>query len=87
MFKVWQNNKTSFSVHNEMMKQFRRSHGKVVTLNTAEVHEPDIISRTEPLLIKCVYLDNGGLYHPEQTMGRFICPPLPKIAGYKISSN
>ena len=85
MLKIGHNNKSSFSVHNEMMKQFSRAHGKVVTCSSARVKEPDITSRTKPLVIKCDYLDGGGSYRAEQTISRFIFPPLPKIADYKVS--
>jgi len=72
-------------VHNETMKLFRRAHGKVVTCSPARFKEPDIISRTKPLVIKCVYPDGGGLYRAEQVISRFIFPPLPRIADYKVS--
>ncbi len=87
MLQVSQNTKTLFSVHNEMMKQFHRSHGRVATLPPTKIKERDIISRTQPMVAKYVRLDNGGKYREELTMSWFICPSLPKVAGYKLSSN
>jgi hypothetical protein len=87
MLQIRQNDKTAFSVHNEMMKKFRRSHGKVTMFPPAAAKERAIISRTLPIVAKHVRLDNGGTYRKELTMNWFICPPLPKIAGYKLTPN
>jgi len=87
MLHIRQYNKTLFSVHNEMMKQFRRSHGRVATLPSPAVNEQDIISRTHPMVTKHVRLDNGGIFREEKAMSWFICPSLPKVAGYKLSQN
>ena len=80
-------NKTLFSVHNEMMKQFRRSHGRVATLLPVTIKERDIISRTHPMVARYVRLDKGGSHREKATMNWFICPSLPKVAGYKLSPN
>jgi hypothetical protein len=87
MLQIRQNDRTAFSVHNEMMKQFRRSHGKVVTSPPAAAKEQDFIPRTLPIVAKHIRLDNGGTYREALTINWFICPLLPKIAGYKLSSN
>ena len=87
MLQIRQNNQTLFSEHNEMMKQFRRAHGRVATLLPTTLKERDIISRTRPMVAKFAHLDYGGSYRAELTMSRFICPLLPKVAGYKLSPN
>lgn len=87
MLQIRQNNQTLFSVHNEMMKRFRRSHGRVATLLPTAVKERDIISRTRPMVANYAHLDYGGSYRAVLTMSRFTCPLLPKIAGYKLSPN
>ena len=87
MLQIRQNDRTSFSVHNEMMKQFRRSHGRVATFLPTRAKERDVISRTQPMVAKHARLDNGGKYREETTMSWFTCPSLPKVAGYKLSSN
>lgn len=87
MLQLGQNNKTLFSVHNETMKRFRRSHGRVATFPSPAVNEPDIISRTHPMAARHVCLDKGGSFREEKAMSWFICPPLPRVAAYKLSQN
>jgi|GEM_PF-1718430 len=87
MWQISQNIKTLFSVHNETMKRFRRSHGRVATLPSPAVNEPDITFRTYPMTARHISLDKGGSHREETTMNWFICPPLPRVAGYKLTSN
>lgn len=87
MWQISQNIKTLFSVHNEMMKQFRRSHGKVATFLPTAIKGQDIISRTLPMGARHVRLDQGGSHREKTTMNWFICPSLPKVASYKLSPN
>jgi len=87
MFELRQCNQVSFSAHNEMMKQFRKAHGKVVMANPARVNEHDILSITAPSAINCTSSDSGGSYSPERMVSRSTSPSLPKVAGYKLSPN
>lgn len=87
MLQIRQNDRTAFSVHNEMMKRFRRSHGKVVTSLPVAAKEQDFIPKTLPIVAKHVRLDKGGTYREAFTMNWFICPLLPKVASYKLTPN
>ena len=87
MFELRQYTQVSFSAHNEMMKQFRKAHGKVAMANPARVHKHDILSITAPSAINCISLDSGGSYSPERMVSRSTSLPLPKVAGYKLSPN
>jgi len=84
---VWQYHKTSFSAHNEMMKQFRRSHGRVAMVNPLGVNNHNTLATTTPLAIKRVNADGGGSHLPGQISSLRTSLSLPKVAGYKISTN
>ncbi len=79
--------KTSFPAHNEMMKQFRRSHGKVATVNQTGANNHDTLAATTPLTIKRIHGDGGGSYLPGQISGLRSSLSLPRVAGYKLSAN
>jgi len=87
MFEVQQYNRTSFPMHNEMMKEFRRLHGRVAMVNPTRVNEQDILAITAPLAIRCVNVDSGGSNLPEQKANWLTSLSLPKVANYKLSSN
>ncbi len=87
MFEVQQYNKTSFPMHNEMMKEFRRLHGRVVMVNPTRVAEHDLIAITAPLAIRCVNADSGGSNLPERNANWSASLSLPRVAVYKLSSN
>jgi hypothetical protein len=87
MFEVKQYYKISFSVHHEMMKQFHRLHGKVAMAHPTSVKERDALSITAPLAIKCVKVDSGGSYLPEQSASLRTSLSLPRVASYKLSLN
>ena len=86
-FAVRQHSKTSFSGHNEMMKQFRKLHDRMAMFNPARVNINDMRVRTFPLAIKSVNADRGGSRLPEQTVSRATSLSLPKVAAYKLSPN
>jgi hypothetical protein len=87
MFELRQYKQVSFSAHNEMMKQFRKTHDKVVMAHPARVNKQDILSMTLPSAINCISLDSGGSYSPERLVSRSSYLSLPKVAGYKLSPN
>jgi hypothetical protein len=84
---VWPYHKTSFSAHNEMMKQFRRSHGRVATVNLTGVYKRNPLAATFPLAIKRVNTDGGGSHLPGQISSLRTSLSLPRVAGYKIPPN
>lgn len=87
MFEVQQYNRISFSTHNEMMKEFRRLHGRVATVKPTRAAEHDLIAITAPLAIRCVNADSGGLSSTERNANLSTSLSLPKVANYKLSSN
>lgn len=87
MLELQQCNQVSFSAHNEMMKQFRKAHGKVVMANPARANKHDILAITAPSAINGIGLDSGGSYSPERMVSRSASLSLPKVAGYKLSPN
>jgi hypothetical protein len=84
---AWQYHKASFSAHNEMMKQFRRSHGRVAMSNPTGANNHSALTETAPLVIKRVNVDGGGSHLPAQISSLRASLSLPKVAGYKISAN
>jgi len=87
MFELRQYKQVPFSAHNEMMKQFRKTHGKVVMANPSRVSKQDILAITVPSAVNRIILDSGGSYSPERLVSRSTSLSLPKIAGYKLSPN
>ena len=87
MFELRQYKQVSFSAHNEMMKQFRKTHDKVVMAHPARVKKQDILAITVPSAINCISLDSGGSYSPERLVSRSTSLSLPKVAGYQLSPN
>ena len=87
MFELRQYKQVSFSAHNEMMKQFRKTHDKMAMANPAGVHKHDILSITAPSAINRTGLDGGGSYSPDRLVSRATSLPLSKVAGYKLSPN
>ena len=87
MFELRQYKQVSFSAHNEMMKQFRKTHVKVAMANPTRVNQHNILSITVPSAINCTGLDGGGSYSPDRLVSRATSLPLSKVAGYKLSPN
>jgi hypothetical protein len=84
---VWPYHKTSFSTHNEVMKQFRRSHGRIAMVNQTSANNHSALAETAPLAIKRVNVDGGGSHLPAQISSLRTSLSLPKVASYKISPN
>ncbi len=87
MFELRQYKQVSFSAHNEIMKQFRKTHGKVIIAHPSRVNKQDILAITVPSAISRIILDSGGSYSPERLVSRSTSLSLPKVAGYKLSPN
>ncbi len=87
ILEVQQNNRTSFPRHNEMMKEFRRLHGRVATVNPTGINEHGFLAITGPLAIRGTNVDSGGacLSEPHASWLTFLS--LPKVASYKLSPN
>jgi hypothetical protein len=87
MLRVQQDTKISFSMHNEIMKEFRRSHGEVAMVNATAVVEGDLRKRTTPLTISYGNAGGGGSHLPEQNATRSTTLELSRVAKYKLWPN
>ena len=87
MLTNWKRNPSLFPKHNEMMKEFRRLHGNASMVNAPAVKEPSFMARSRPLTATHILIERGGSFLPELTAGWTGLVTVPKIAGYKLSSN
>jgi hypothetical protein len=87
MFELQQYNRISFRMHNEVMKEFRRRHGRVILVNPTGFAEHGITTTTAPLTIRCVSADYGGSDLKKWNTDLDTSLLLPRVAHYKLSSN
>ena len=86
------NNKVSFQVHDERMKEFRSSHANVAMVNGVRLDEAALLQGMEPLRVHRTTIETGGTDLLNGTadpsaLDRLVLVPMWKVARYKLSQN
>ena len=81
------NGRESFEAHNESMREFRRPHADVATVNGPRLDEDALLERMESLQVHHAMMEMGGSALPNDIMDRSPLVPIWKVARYKLSQN
>ena len=81
------NDRESFEVHDERMREFRRSHADVATVNGPRLDEATLLERMESLQGHHAMMEMGGSAFPNEVIDRSALGLMRKVARYKLSQN
>ena len=77
----------SFEEHDERMREFRRSHADVATVNGPRLDEAALLERMESLQASRTIMETGGSQLLNGTTDWSALVPVLKVAGYKLAQN